>query len=580
MFDLLIIMLERVGTIIAVAFILTRFSFFKDLIAHDQLKGKQEVSAILFFGFFGIIGTYLGVALNTSSLGFNHVMTGLDHNEAIANMRVMGVVMAGLLGGYRIGIGAGLIAGIHRMFLGGFTSMTCGVSTIIAGVISGACHKKGKKAKPLHVFIISVSLEALQMAIILLFSKPFEKAYALVEVIGIPMIFANGIGAAIFMLIIYSVIENREKIVSQQAQKTLRIADQTAIYFREGMTVETAHAVCNILYKELHPSAVAITNQTEVLAHIGEGSDHHKTGTGIQTDETKRVIQTGDPVMMKNSPIHCEVSDCPLASAIIIPLKQRNQTIGTLKLFVPSEKQLSASLIETMNGISKLLSNQLELAEAERAHQLAQEAEIKALQAQINPHFLFNSLNIIMSLIRTRPEKARNLLQNLSYFSRQSVTRTEDTQITLEKELKYVKAYLTIIEARFIDRLSVSYDIDDYVLTEMVPPFTLQPLIENAIQHGIDGMDKDCLIKITIHDEGSHIIVKVEDNGSGIPDDKLTSLGKYQVKSEKGTGVGLYNINRRLMMMYGDRAALDIISRTDEGTVVSFKLAKDQEDVS
>src|SRR5699024_6797217 len=105
-------------------------------------------------------------------------MSGLDHIEAIANMRFMGVVMDGLIGGYRIGIGAGLIAGIHRMFLGGFTSMSCGVSTIIAGIISGACHKKGKKAKPLHFFIISVSLEALQMAIILLFSKPFEKAYA------------------------------------------------------------------------------------------------------------------------------------------------------------------------------------------------------------------------------------------------------------------------------------------------------------------------------------------------------------------------------------------------------------------
>src|SRR5699024_12361221 len=111
MFDLLIIMLERVGTIIAVAFILTRFSFFKDLIAHDQLKGKQEVSAILFFGFFGIIGTYLGVALNTSSLGFNHVMTGLDHNEAIANMRVMGGVRSGRIGACSIRQGAVLIEG-------------------------------------------------------------------------------------------------------------------------------------------------------------------------------------------------------------------------------------------------------------------------------------------------------------------------------------------------------------------------------------------------------------------------------------------------------------------------------------
>src|SRR5699024_2003793 len=142
---------------------------------------------------------------------------------------------------------------------------------------------------------------------------------------------------------------------------------QTLIYFREGNTVNTAHAVCNILYKEFHPGAVAITNQTEVLAHIGVGSDHHQKGTNLHTEERKTVMHTEEKVMIKNDPVHCVVKDYPLKTAIITPLKQRNQTNSTLKLFVANEKQLSDSLIETMNGISKLLSNQLEIAEAERA---------------------------------------------------------------------------------------------------------------------------------------------------------------------------------------------------------------------
>src|SRR5699024_12454510 len=116
--------------------------------------------------------------------------------------------------------------------------------------------------------------------------------------IGIIMILLYGTGDAIFMLIIYSVIDNRDKIVSKQAQKTLRTADQTLIYFREGITLNTAHAVCNILYKEFHPAAVALTNQTEVLAHIGGGSDHHRTGTNIQTEETKRVNQADAMAMI------------------------------------------------------------------------------------------------------------------------------------------------------------------------------------------------------------------------------------------------------------------------------------------
>src|SRR5699024_10995739 len=160
---------------------------------------------------------------------------------------------------------------------------------------------------------------------------------------------------------------------------------------------------------DFHLSAVAITNDTEVLSHIGGGSDHHRTETNIQTEETKRVIQTGDMVMIKNDTDHCAVKESTLKTASITTLKQRTQTMSTIKLFVDNEKQLSDNLIENMNGISKLLSNQLEIAEAERAHQLAQDAKIKALQANINPHFLFNSLNIIMSLIRTRPEEARGL---------------------------------------------------------------------------------------------------------------------------------------------------------------------------
>lgn len=102
--DLLVIMLERVGIIVAVAFILTRFQFFKNLVHHDKLDRKQEMTAILFFCFFGIIGTYFGVALNANTLHFNSVVIPLTSDEAIANSRVIVVVVAGLLGGYRLGI--------------------------------------------------------------------------------------------------------------------------------------------------------------------------------------------------------------------------------------------------------------------------------------------------------------------------------------------------------------------------------------------------------------------------------------------------------------------------------------------
>lgn len=573
------IMFERVGIIVAVAFILTRFQFFKNLVHHDKLDRKQELTAILFFGFFGIIGTYFGVALNTNTLHFNSVAATLTADEAIANSRVIGVVIAGLLGGYRLGIGAGLIAGIHRMTLGGFTAISCGVSTIIAGVVAGAFYRKGKALNPFIVFGIGALAEAIQMSMILLISKPFEKAWTLVEVIGLPMILANGVGTALFLLIVHNVINEQERLTALQAQKTLRIADQTLGYLRKGMNTDTAQAVCNILFRELKPSAVAMTNQTDILAHVGVASDHHQVGMPIRTDETRDVIHDGKLIVVNDGTIHCDYPGCRLGAAVIAPLIRRGETIGTLKLYYPSEKVITDVSIELIAGLSSLLSNQLEIAETDRAYQLAKEAEIKALQAQINPHFLFNSMNIIVSLIRTDPDQARKLLTSLSYFLRQNVTGTTASLISLEQELSHVKAYLEIIEARFVDRLTILYDVDENLLTEQIPPFTLQPIVENAIHHGINDMEKDSIIKMTVKNLGSEIEIRVEDNGQGITPERIAMLGLTQMESETGTGVGLFNVNRRLLMTFGEQAALAVTSKPNEGTVISFRILKLEVDV-
>ena len=572
--DLLVVMLERVGMIVAVAFILTLFPFFKNLIHRDKLNRKQTFTAILFFGLFGIAGTYFGVAFNTNTLHFNSVALELASEEAIANSRVIGVVVAGLLGGYRVGLGVGLIAGLHRMTLGGFTAVSCGISTIAAGVIAGAFYRKGKALKPLTMFGIGALAEAMQMSVILLISKPFDKAFALVEVIGIPMILANGVGTALFLLIVHNVINDQEKVTALQAQKTLRIASQTIGHLRKGMNNDTALAVCTILYRELEPSAVAITNRTHILAHVGIASNHHQANSPIRTDETKEVIHNGELVVVNEGTIHCDYPDCPLGAAVIAPLIQRGETIGTLKLYYPSEKVITDVSIELITGLSSLLSNQLEIAETDRAYQLAKEAEIKALQAQINPHFLFNSMNIIISLIRTDPDQARKLLTSLSYFLRQNVTGTTASQISLRQELSHVRAYLEIIEARFVDKLTVHYEMDDRLLTELIPPFTLQPIVENAIHHGIKDMEKNCVIKVTVRDLGQEIEIIVEDNGKGILPERIAVLGTDQVESETGTGMGLFNVNRRLMMTFGNRSALSIKSDLMKGTVISFCIPK------
>jgi two-component system, LytTR family, sensor histidine kinase LytS len=570
MFELLITMLERLGIIVTIAFILTRFRFFRDMIYREELNRRQQYKAILFFGFFGIIGTYTGLAFNTDTQQFNRWAAGLGSDEAIANSRVIGVVLAGLLGGYKVGIGAGLIAGIHRFTLGGFTAIACGLASIIAGIIAGAFHRKNKHLKLSSVFFIGAIAETLQMLVILLLAHPYEKALHLVSIIGMPMIIANGLGSAIFLLIIKTVVNEEEKVGAFQAQKTLRIADQTLAYLRKGMNNESALAVCRILHLEIKTKAVAMTNQTEILAHVGQADDHHRSNSPIQTQVTKNVLTNGNIVVANDETIHCREENCPLGAAVIAPLKQRGETIGTLKFYFDSEKEITNIAMELISGLSVLLSNQLEIAEADKAYQLGKEAEIKALQAQISPHFLFNSLNTIVSLIRIDPGKARILLVSLSHFLRQNLTATTASLTSLEQELRHMKAYLAIEETRFVDKLKVVYDIDADVLYRKIPPLTLQPIVENAIKHGIKDKENDCFIKVSVKKQETMTLIKVEDNGKGMSKKRAEHIGKGTLDSEIGTGLALYNVNRRLTMLFGDEAALKIKSELDKGTEISF----------
>jgi len=572
MLELFVTLVERVGIIVTIAFILTRFRFFRNMFYQNQLDRKQQVSAIVFFGFFGIIGTYTGLSLSTESLQFNRWASELSSDEAIANSRVIGVVIASLLGGPKVGIGAGLIAGLHRFTLGGFTAIACGVATIIAGVLASLFHKRKKRVKLRTAFFVGALAEAIQMLIILTIARPFSQAFDLVTIIGIPMIVANGMGTVLVLLVMKSVLSEEEKASALQAQKTLRIADQTLSHLQKGLHPKSAEAVCQIIHNEIRTSAVSITDTNHILAHVGLGHDHHRTNSPIQTKVTIGAIKSGEIQFANQASIQCSLKECPLGAAIIAPLKQRGKTIGTLKFYFQSESDMTNVNIELITGLSSIISNQLELAEAEKAYQLAKEAEIKALQAQISPHFLFNTLSAIVSLIRINPVKARKMLISLSHFLRQNLTATTLDMISLEQELSHVKAYLAINQERFNHKLHVRYHIDEDVLHQTVPPLTLQPIVENAIKHGFKDMERDCALEINIKKGSDSIYISVLDNGRGMSQETAEQLNLKQIVSKAGNGLALYNVNRRLSMMFGEYASLHIDSELGKGAKIYFSL--------
>ncbi|NHM27592.1 GAF domain-containing protein [Desulfofundulus sp. TPOSR] len=309
----------RLSMVATAAFILSRMPALGRILSR-QLTPRDKLLLTLALGGMGIVGTYAAVPIH----------------GALANSRVVGVMVAGLLGGPLVGAGAGLIAGIHRYLLGGFTAFSCALAAVAEGALGGLVqHYYRRGPIPWHVALLAgLAGETLQMAIILATARPFGEAWALVQIIGPPMIIVNSIGVAIFMVIVKTAAEQRERIAACQAQQALRIATQTLPFLRHGLNRESAEQTARIIYNSVKLAAVAITNGQEILAHVGRGDDHHHPGTPILTSATLKALATGEvQVAQTRDEIGCQEKNCRLASAVVVPLKRREVTIGTLKLY-------------------------------------------------------------------------------------------------------------------------------------------------------------------------------------------------------------------------------------------------------
>ncbi|NPV42784.1 MAG: sensor histidine kinase [Firmicutes bacterium] len=549
-------LMNSVGIIILIAFLLSRTVLFKNLIVKKKVNLKEKILLSLIFGAFGIIGTY----------------TGFPIRGAIANARAVGAIIAGLLGGPFIGMATGFIAGFHRWVIdiGGFTALACGLSTFAEGIIGGLFHQKLKKTnnKWKLAFFVGVISELTQMVIILIVAKPFSEALDLVKIIWFPMTFANSFGVAIFMLIIEEIYLEWERAGAAQAQLALKIANKTLPYLRKGFNEFSAYKTGKIIFDSTDVDGVAITDRDTILTHIGIGQDHHKPGFRVQTEITKRVLETGEyQIALKKEDIECSYSDCPIKSAVIVPLRENNKVIGTLKLYKSKDNGISNIDIQLALGLAQLFSTQLELGKMEYQASMLAKAELKALQAQINPHFLFNAINTIVSVVRTKPALARDLLIHLGEYFRKNLQANKDL-VEFEKELEHVKSYMAIEKARFEDRLNIEYRIEEN-LNLKVPPLILQPIVENAVKHGILPKKGGGKIIIEAKKTGEKVCIRVIDDGVGIENERINEFLENRFRADH---VGLCNVNARLRSMYGEENGLKIFSVPGEGTRVTITI--------
>jgi len=349
------------------------------------------------------------------------------------------------------------------------------------------------------------------------------------------------------------------------------LATETLHYLRQGLTSETAQKVVEIIKRIIPVDAVALTDAQQIIGFAGVGCKNHRLGRSIITNVTKEAIITGKVMVINNGEFNCSIQDCscPLKAAVIVPLLCDGKVVGTLKLYQVNKYYIDDNLLALAKGIGQILSIQVELAEKEHQKQLVAKAKLEALQAQIRPHFLFNVLNTIIHCSRQDPEKARQLLVELSKFFRKTL-RTNQDFIALKEEIEYIQTYIMLEQARFSDKLQVVINVEPDSLNYLIPALIIQPLVENAILHGISSMINGGEVVITCKEKKKILYVLVRDNGKGIPKDQRAKIiVPYQGANN---GLALSNIDQRLVSLYGPKYRLKIKSKEHHGTVVLIKI--------
>ncbi|MBP2702440.1 histidine kinase [Microbispora sp. RL4-1S] len=342
----------------------------------------------------------------------------------------------------------------------------------------------------------------------------------------------------------------------------LHVAGLAAPSLRAGLTRESARKAVRHLRTLLGTAALAVTSTDRVLARDGDNLPvDEEILAGVRsamTDGRPHLIPGDGPI---SGSIGGPGGGAATVAGVVVPLTVEGRVIGALVAYDPL---VSASRVRTATEVGRWVSGQLELAELDSSRRRALEAEMRALRAQISPHFVYNSLTTIASFVRTDPERARELLLDFADYTRYALRRARDFT-TLADELSCVDRYLLLERARFGDRLRFTVQVAPEVLRVPVPFLCLQPLVENAIKHGMPGE-----VRVVIEDAGPEAHISVEDDGIGMDPEHVRAI----LGEEPRGGIGLSNVDLRMRHIYGPEYGLVVRTAPGEGTRIQLRVPK------
>lgn len=388
------------------------------------------------------------------------------------------------------------------------------------------------------------------------------------------------------MEIFDSQITSPEHISSDEprAQLTaamLRLSSRLVDIMSEGMTSDAAQEICELLLPNTAAIAVAITDTATILGYAGYQEAYNPQGAHIKTQATHDTIKDGCArVIYTAGEIGLPATAKLIKAAILVPLRAGREIRGTLKFYFDDSSKITETQKAIAQGFGVLLSTHIAATELEAQRDLATAMELKMLQNQINPHFLFNTINTIASLIRTDPPKARVLLREFATFYRSTLEHSQE-RIELARELEQTQRYFMLEVARFgEERLEMTAslvathsddDADDLNIAKMmVPPFLLQPIVENAVKHAMPVQGK-LTVGIGAQIDDSDVLLHITDDGVGMDEQTCASIMQPHPRSQTGLGIAIKNVNDRMKGFYGQSAEMVVTSKLGAGTKVTLR---------
>jgi two-component system LytT family sensor kinase len=374
-------------------------------------------------------------------------------------------------------------------------------------------------------------------------------------------VLAGALAVGVVILLRRIVVASKElgTDVEQATYQTLHLASRAAKHLRGGISEGDATRAGRHLKALLGCETLALVDPS---GHVTvEGDDAVRELAGRLAAEARA---SGRTQMQRRARIGERETD-----AVAAPILAGGVPAGAIVAFAP---RVRAGLVRATGEVADWVAAQVELGELDASRAALAEAEVRALRAQISPHFIYNSLNAIASFINTDPAKARDLVLEFADFTRYSFRRHGDFT-TVAEELRSIDSYLKLERARFGDRLKVTLQIAPEVLSTVVPFLSIQPLVENAVRHGLEGKEGGGRITIEASDQGAFAEISVEDDGVGI--DPVV-LERALAGGAPGEHVGLRNVDARLRQVYGDEHGLVVETNVGAGTLVRMRVPKSQ----